>query len=315
MDTLPPVIAIGGPTASGKSGLAVALAERLDGVIVNADASQVYRDLQILTARPSADDEKRVPHRLYGVLEPSDRCSAGRWRGMALAEIGDTLAAGKRPILVGGTGLYLRALLQGIAPVPDIPDDIRTLARARHAEVGGEAFHAALAARDPEMAARLRPQDSQRLMRAWEVMEATGRSLAEWQRLPAEAAGYRFHVVVLTPPRDELYTACNARFAEMVAAGALDEVRALMDRAEAEGLDPDLPVFKAVGYGELAAYLRGESGLDAAVAAAQQRTRRYAKRQLTWFRHQLPGTAEKDEGVTVLKYSCVDFEKIFSNIS
>jgi tRNA dimethylallyltransferase len=311
-----PVIVIGGPTASGKSGLALAIAERLDGVVINGDAIQVYRDLRVLTARPSEAEERQVPHRLYGFLDATEQCSAGRWQALALAEIAAASAAGKRVVVVGGTGLYLRALIEGIAPIPDIPADIRAGARARYAEIGNEKFRAELAVRDPVMAARLDPADGQRLMRAWEVLEATGRSLAEWQEEPAVAPDLQFTMIVLMPPRDEIYAACDRRLGAMVAEGVLDEVAALMKRVESEHLDPRLPVLKAVGYPELANHLAGRTTLEAAVAAAQQQTRRYAKRQLTWFRHQLP---DRDPGarpnVKVLKYSFVNDTEIFSKIS
>lgn len=311
-----PVIVIGGPTASGKSGLALAIAERLDGVVINGDASQVYRDLRVLTARPTEAEERRVPHRLYGFLDATEQCSAGRWQALALAEIAAAHAAGKRAIVVGGTGLYLRALIEGIAPIPDIPADIRARIRARYAELGGEKIHAELAARDPVMAARLEPADGQRLMRAWEVLEATGRSLAEWQDEPVEVPDLPFTMIVLMPPRDDIYAACDKRLEAMIAEGVLDEVAALMKRAESENLDPRLPVLKAVGYPELAAHLASRTTLEEAIAAAQQQTRRYAKRQMTWFRHQLP---DRDLGawpnVEVLKYSFVNDTEIFSKIS
>ncbi|MEE8203452.1 MAG: tRNA (adenosine(37)-N6)-dimethylallyltransferase MiaA [Alphaproteobacteria bacterium] len=280
------VVIVGGPTASGKSALALDLAEALDGVVINADSMQVYRELRILTARPGPAAEARAPHRLYGVLPAAEACSAARWRGMALAEIAAARGAGRLPVLVGGTGLYFRALDKGLAPVPAIRAAVRAAARTRHAELGGEAFHAALAGRDPEMAARLAPGDSQRLIRAWEVVEATGVSLAEWQRREAPGDGASLSPVslVLAPPRGELYAACDARFAAMVEAGALDEVAAL----DALGLAPELPAMKALGVRELRRHLAGELALDAAVAAAQQATRNYAKRQLTWFRHQMP---------------------------
>jgi tRNA dimethylallyltransferase len=311
-----PVIVIGGPTASGKSGLAMAIAERLDGVVINGDAIQVYRDLRLLTARPSEADERQVPHRLYGFLDATETCSAGRWQALALAEIAAAKDAGKRAVVVGGTGLYLRALIEGIAPIPDIQADIRAAARARYAEIGGAEFHAALAARDPVMAERLAPADGQRLMRAWEVLEATGRSLADWQKEPVVAPDLDFTMIALMPPRDDIYAACDARLAAMVADGVLDEVAALMKRAEAESLDPGLPVLKAVGYRELAAHVAGKSTLAAAVAAAQQKTRRYAKRQMTWFRHQLPDRGAATSAKTqVLKYSFVKQTEIFSKIS
>ncbi|TDJ62809.1 MAG: tRNA (adenosine(37)-N6)-dimethylallyltransferase MiaA [Proteobacteria bacterium] len=311
-----PVIVIGGPTASGKSGLALAIAERLDAIVINGDAIQVYSDLRLLTARPSDGDERRAPHRLYGMLDASETCSAGRWQALALAEIDAAIAAGKRAVVVGGTGLYLRALTEGIAPIPDIPADIRAAVRARYAEIGGAEFYDELGARDPVMAARLQPADGQRLMRAWEVIEATGRSLAQWQEEPVEAPALDFTMIVLSPPREEIYAACDARLIAMVAGGALDEVAALMNRAESEALDPGLSVLKAVGYAELAAHLSGKSSLDEALAAAQQQTRRYAKRQMTWFRHQLPDRkSAAPANIQVLKYSCVNQSEIFSNIS
>ena len=311
-----PVIVIGGPTASGKSGLALAIAEQLDGVVINGDAIQVYRDLRVLNARPSEAEEHRVSHRLYGFLDATGQCSAGRWQTLALAEIAAANAAGKRAIVVGGTGLYLRALIEGIAPIPDIPADIRTRTRARYARIGNEEFRAALAARDPVMAARLEPADGQRLMRAWEVFEATGRSLAEWQEEPAQAPDLQFTMIVLIPPRDEIYAACDARLEAMIAEGVLDEVAALTKRAESENLDPSLPVLKAVGYAELADHLAGRTTLEAAVAAAQQQTRRYAKRQTTWFRHQLPDRGPVTPlNIEVLKYSFVNDIEIFSKIS
>lgn len=279
------VVVVTGPTASGKSGLAVALAQRLEGVVINADSMQVYEDLQILTARPGPAALAQAPHRLYGVLPGREACSAGRWRGLALEEIEAALAAGRQPILVGGTGLYLKALREGLAELPDVPAAHRAAAQARHAELGGEAFRAHLAERDPESARRLHPSDRQRLIRAWEVLEATGRPLSAWQAGETlSAAPYRFLDVVVLPPRQDLYAACDGRFAAMLEAGALDEVRSLL----AQGLSPNLPVMKALGVAELAAHLRGEITLEAAVSQAQQATRRYAKRQITWLRTQGP---------------------------
>jgi len=297
------VVVVAGPTASGKSALALDLAESFGGVIVNADAMQVYRELEILTARPDAAALARAPHRLYGVLPGVEPCSAGRWREMALAEIAEALAAGRLPIVVGGTGLYLRALVQGLAPLPPVPAALRRAARQRHRELGGAAFHAALAARDPATAARLKPGDSQRLIRAWEVLEATGRPLAEWQaEAPGAAAPYRFLCIALRPPREALYAACDRRFLAMVEAGALDEVRALL----ALDLDPELPVMKALGVADLAAHLDAALPLESAVARARQATRRYAKRQMTWLRTQLPRDFSGNQ------VSLVTFEAQFS---
>lgn len=277
-------IVIAGPTASGKSALALAVAEEFGGTVINADSMQVYGLLRVVTARPSPEDEARVPHRLYGVLPPTDLCSAGRWQDMAEAEMRAAWADGRLPVVVGGTGLYIRALTEGLSPIPDVPDDVRQAARELFARLGNEAFHARLAGRDPVMAARLHPGNSQRLVRAWEVLEATGRSLAEWQEQPPQGAAQAdFATIVLAPPREALYASCDGRFLKMIEQGALVEVAAL----DALAPDPALPVMKALGVPELRALLQGAMTRDEAVAAAQQATRRYAKRQLTWFRHQI----------------------------
>ena len=283
-----PLIVVAGPTASGKSGLALSIAEAFGGTVINADSMQVYRELAVLTARPGPEAAARAAHRLYGVLSGDEVCSAGRWREMALAEIARAWEMGGIPVVAGGTGLYLRALERGLSPIPEVPQAIRAAARARHAKMGGAAFHAALAARDPEAAARLHPGDSQRLIRAWEVLEATGRPLADWHRASAgDGLACRTLSLVLAPPRAALYAACDRRFLDMMAAGALDEVRRLLTL----GLDPSLPVMKALGVAPLADHLAGKISLDEAVAAAQQATRRYAKRQLTWLRTQMLGGA------------------------
>jgi tRNA dimethylallyltransferase len=285
------VIIVAGPTASGKSALALGLAEAYGGTIVNADALQVYRDLRILTARPDAAAEARAPHRLYGVLDAAARGSAAHWRGLALAEIAAASSAGRLPILVGGTGLYLRALTRGLAPVPDIPADIRAEAAELHRGLGGELFRERLAALDPEAAARVPPGDRTRLMRAYEVVRATGIPIAAWQKAAIPPSAHRFVTLLVNPPREVLYAACDARFSAMIAAGGIDEARALMTR----DLDPGLPAMKAVGLPELMRHLRGDISLPQAVAAAQQATRRYAKRQMTWFRHQLGADLTCDE--------------------
>ncbi|HTY69188.1 MAG TPA: tRNA (adenosine(37)-N6)-dimethylallyltransferase MiaA [Alphaproteobacteria bacterium] len=279
-----PVVVIGGPTASGKSALALGLAERLNGIVINADAMQVYHELRVLTARPTPDEEVRVPHRLYGVLSAAQRCTVARWRRLALAAIAGARREGRLPIVVGGTGLYLKALMEGLARVPDIPAEVRAQAKARHAAVGSQGLHAELSRLDPEMAARLKPGDSQRLIRAWEVITATGQSLAAFQQAILAPPKLWFVPIRLLPPREALYAACDARCRRMLAEGALDEVRAL----RALGLDPDLPAMKALGLRELMACLDGEVSRTAALAAFQQATRNYAKRQLTWFRHQMP---------------------------
>jgi tRNA dimethylallyltransferase len=280
------LIVVAGPTASGKSALALRLAEAARGLIINADSMQLYRDLPVLTARPTPQDEARAPHRLYGILDAADPASVGRWLELAAAAIGEALAEQRPAIVVGGTGLYLHALLHGLAPVPDIPAGIRTAARARLAELGPPAFHAELAGLDPVMAARLRPTDRQRLLRAYEVVIATGRSLAAWQdappvrvSLPAQRLG-----LALVPPRAALYERIERRLHDMVERGALEELSALHRRA----LSPDLPLMKGVAVPELLAHVSGRVDLDTALERAVVQTRRYAKRQLTWLRHRLP---------------------------
>jgi len=283
----PPVALIAGPTASGKSDLAVRLAREIArrggrGVVVNADSAQVYADLAVLSARPSAADMGGIEHRLYGAWDGAMACSAADWAGAARAEIADLHAAGAIPILVGGTGLYLRTLLDGIAPVPAIPPETRAAVRALPV---AEA-HAALRREDPERAARLHPTDTARVARALEVVRATGRTLASWQAERVGGIGGAVHLfpAILLPPRDWLYPRCDTRFAAMVDGGAMGEVEALLARR----LDPALPVMRAIGVPEIAAFLRGELGRDAAIAAGAQATRNYVKRQFTWLRHQPP---------------------------
>jgi len=279
-----PLLIVAGPTASGKSALAMDVAEQFDGVVINADSMQVYRELRVLTARPSAADEARVPHRLFGVLPAAERCSAGRWLKMATEEVEAAHDDRRLPIVVGGTGLYLGALTGGLAPIPPIPDDVRAEAKALHARLGSEGFRAELATLDAESAAALPAGDTQRLIRAWEVVRATGRPLPDWQRESTKPRlDARTATIVLSPPREALYAAIDGRFEAMVADGALDEVRALLDL----GLDPGLPAMKAVGVRELADHLGGKLSLDAAIAAASQASRNYAKRQMTWLRHRV----------------------------
>jgi tRNA dimethylallyltransferase len=279
-----PTVILGGPTASGKSALALAIAGEFGGTVINADSMQVYRELPVLTDQPSEAERALAPHRLYGFLSVSERCSAGRWTQLARTEIDAAQREGRLPIVVGGTGLYLRALCDGLAPVPEVPAEVRDAARRRLAEIGKAAFHAELARRDPAMAARLRPGDAQRLLRAWEVMAATGRSLGDWQAqtAPPQSQPARFVKLLLAPERRRLYAACDARFLRMIERGAVDEARRLATYSGGEGL----PGLKALGLRELIGHVRGEASLDAAIAAGQQATRRYAKRQMTWFRHQ-----------------------------
>jgi tRNA dimethylallyltransferase len=272
------VLVVTGPTASGKSALALALAERLGGTVINMDAMQTYAGLRILTARPTAEEEARAPHALYGVRDAAEPATAAWWRAAAL----DAIRAARLPILCGGTGMYLRALQLGLADIPPIPDAARAQARALADDPA--AAHAWLAARDPGTAARLRPTDPQRLARAIEVWLATGRGLAAWHDAPPDPPPLRFAAFIVDPPADALRAAIVARFHAMLAAGALSEVRALVAR----GLDPALPVMRAHGVPELAAHLRGELALPAAAARAIVLTGQYTKRQRTWWRHHGP---------------------------
>jgi tRNA dimethylallyltransferase len=281
----PDAILIAGPTASGKSALALALAEKLGGTIVNADSMQVYRDLRIITARPTPAEEARVPHRLYGHVDAAVNYSTGQWLRDIAAVLDELNAAGRLPILVGGTGLYFKALTSGLAAVPAIPAEIREQVRARMRSEGAAVLHAELARRDPVTAQRLMVNDRSRISRALEVVLATGRSLTDWHRegLPALVEPARAAKVFLTCERKQLVARIETRFAAMLKAGALDEVRALAARR----LDPALPAMKAHGVPWLIRHLNGEIALDAAAAGAVMDTRRYAKRQLTWFRNQM----------------------------
>jgi tRNA dimethylallyltransferase len=277
------VLLIAGPTASGKSALALALAERHGGVVINADSMQVYRELRVLTARPTTGDEARASHRLYGCVAVTEAWSVARWLAAARTEIDAAVGAGRPAIVVGGTGLYFQALTEGLAPIPDIAEAVRAEARTLAAELGSAGLHARLAGLDPEGAARLRPSDPQRLIRAWEVLAQTGKPLRYWQALPPDPPGLAlpWRGLVLAPSRAALYVRCDARLAAMIDAGALDEVRAL------DGLDPALPALRALGVPELRRHLRGEIDLETALAAAQRATRHYAKRQLTWLRNKM----------------------------
>lgn len=284
-DIAPRIWLIAGPTASGKSAHALQLAERTGAEIVNADSMQIYQGLRVLTAGPSPEERARAPHHLFEVADAAVGWSVGKWLEAATRAIGAIEARGNPVIVVGGTGLYFRALTHGLADVPPVPETQREISGLLYAARGEEDFRAILRPLDPEAEARIETGDRQRLVRAHAVAVATGKSLTAWQTdtkpvlKPGTWAGR-----VLDPPRAELYARCDARLATMVEQGALDEVRAM----EARGLAPALPALKAVGYREFAAHLRGETTLDAAIEAARQETRRYAKRQLTWFRNQTP---------------------------
>ena len=296
-------ILIAGPTASGKSVVALALAERLGGTVINADSMQLYRELRVLTARPSEADEALAPHRLYGVVSASEAFSVGRWLEAAQAAIAEARDAGSVPILVGGTGLYFKALIEGLAPIPDIPPEVRAYWREQAARLTPEALHRELAARDPGVAAKLRSSDPQRIVRALEVIDATGVSLSEWQGAPAAPVLLADDVLrfVIAPEREPLYAAIDARFDRMIENGAIEEVEALL----ALGLDDSLPAMRAHGVRELRAYLAGANSLEDAQTKSKTKSRRYAKRQMTWARRYMadwewfPGSQEAIEAIVL----------------
>ncbi|MFW2853188.1 tRNA (adenosine(37)-N6)-dimethylallyltransferase MiaA [Sphingomonas sp. TX0543] len=279
----PTVALIAGPTASGKSALAIALAESANGVVINADASQVYRDLRVISARPDAADEARVPHRLFGYIDGAVACSAAQWAADARLEIAAAHSADRLPVLVGGTGLYLRTLLDGIAPVPEIDATIRAEVRAMPVTE----TYAALTREDPAAATRLNSGDTTRIARALEVVRSTGRSLADWQVERAGGIGDAIELrpLILLPDRDTLVARCDARLVQMFDHGAVEEVAALVARTD---LPDDAPVRRAIGVPEITKMLMGDLTREEALLAAQLSTRRYAKRQYTWFRNQPP---------------------------
>jgi tRNA dimethylallyltransferase len=284
-------VIIAGPTSSGKSALALALAERLGGTVINADSMQVYRELRILTARPTEADEARVPHALYAVRPAGEAGTAAWWRGEALAAMAQARAQGRMPILCGGTGLYLAALTHGLADIPDPGEAARDEARTLLEQIGAAALHARLAAVDPATAWRLRPADSQRVARAWEVFRGTGRGLASWHadQKPDPDLPWRWRTILLDPPREALREAIARRFDTMLSLGAVDEVRRLL----AQSLPSSLPAMRAHGVPELSAYLRGAISLAEAAARARLVTGQYTKRQATWFRHR--DISDKDD--------------------
>ncbi|MDD2326224.1 MAG: tRNA (adenosine(37)-N6)-dimethylallyltransferase MiaA [Alphaproteobacteria bacterium] len=309
MDDFPLLHLIGGPTASGKTARALELAQREGGVIINADAMQVYAGLPLLTAQPTPEEKAAAPHKLFEIFQPLEKSSAGRWLGLARAEIAAAVKEGQTPIVVGGTGMYFESLLGGLADIPPIPDGVRQAALALYEAEGHDAFRALLAKLDAVSAARIAPNDRQRLIRAYEVAAHTGKPLGVWQdegRAHAIDKDFTVRRHLLMPDRAALYASCDARFLRMVEHGALEEVRGLLAMSQhggeeappqalpprgeglGRGAGPDLsqfPAFKILGVPELAAHLRGELSLDEAIARAQQATRNYAKRQMTWFRH------------------------------
>jgi len=292
-------VLIAGPTASGKSALALSLAEQLGGVIINADSMQVYRDLRIITARPTPEEEARVPHRLYGHVDAAVNHSVGQWFRDAEGVLAEAAAAGKAPIFVGGTGLYFKALLTGLAAIPPIDPEIRARFRARLDKEGVEALHAELTRADPQTAARLMVRDRSRILRALEVLEATGRTMGEWHddELPAPLDPDTVIKIFLHPEREQLKARIEGRFAKMLEAGAIEEVRAL----DARNLPDTLPAMKAHGVPWLRRFFRGEISRERVAEGAVMDTRRYAKRQVTWFRNQMPGWiwTKPEEGMGV----------------
>lgn len=294
-----PVIVIGGPTASGKSDLALSLARRLNGVVINADSMQIYEGLPILTAQPDGIAMTEITHRLYNLLPPDSACSAAQWRNLAIEQILAAHQLERMPIIVGGTGFYMSTLMQGLSPIPEVPADIRDGLIARQKDIGTDGLFAQLQQQDPETASRIDRYNTQRVIRALEVLEYTGQSLASWQDIPREGPPphMRFMTVSLLPDRDRLYQRCNERFMHMLDNGMVEEVTEF----KARGLEFS-PLFKSLGYPELSDMLDGKLTRKEAVEAAQSATRNYAKRQMTWFRNQMKAdfSQEKPDAKAVI---------------
>lgn len=280
---------IGGPTASGKSARAIEIARSHNGVIINCDSMQIYDGLHMLTAQPPKEDLEQAEHLLYSALHPNETCSAGNWREMVEPIIHDIISQGKAPVIVGGSGLYIKALTDGLSPIPDIPQDVRDAAMARQQELGNPAFHEDLAKRDPVMAERFHSHHTARLVRAWEVLEATGKSLAEWQKMEriAPPDNWKFDIEIIIPDRPILHQRCNDRFVWMMDNGALEEVEKFARRVEDGEIHHNVPLLKALGYRELRAYIKGDISKTESIEKAQARTRQYAKQQVTWFKNQV----------------------------
>ena len=280
---------VAGPTASGKSARALELSHEKNGVVINCDSMQIYNGLPLLTAQPSQEDLQKAPHEFYGILDPNDMCSAGNWREMVEPLIQNILDDHKTPIICGGSGLYIKALMEGLSPMPDTPQDVREAAVAKHDELGTAAFYETLKERDPVMAGRLDPANKARLIRAWEVLEATGKSLAEWQEIDklAPPESWKFEVEIVMPERAELYDRCNKRFVQMIDQGVLNEVADFAAQIERGEVKENAPLANALGFDFLRDHLKGDMSLDEAINLSQGETRRYAKRQSTWFRNQI----------------------------
>lgn len=278
------IIILGGPTASGKTALAIDIAARINAVVINADSQQVYREIPIITAQPTKEEQNAVPHRLYGVVSAREYFSVANWLAMLEAEIKSAWTKGKTPLLVGGTGMYIKSLVEGIAEVPEISNEIRSHVRGLCDSVGAPEVHRLLSEKDPQIAGKLKPGDKQRVLRAYEVILQTGKSLLHWQQqnktiFPPEMFG----LFSLLPDRQEVYKRCNLRFLNMLENGAIEEVRAL----KAMQIPPKMPAMNALGVPELLSYENGDISRDAMVELAQQKTRNYVKRQFTFFRNQM----------------------------
>lgn len=280
---------IAGPTASGKTSFALKRAAEMDSVIINADSVQLYNAMPVLTARPTTAEMALAPHALFGILDPAESCSAARWRGLALESIAEAADQNRLPILVGGTGFYIKALLEGFSPIPDIDPAVRVHVEARQKELGNPVFYEELVKYDPTIAGKLHPNDTQRLIRAREVFEATGKSISYWQSLPPSGPpdDMRFHFDIILPPREILHRRISERFETMIAQGALDEVRDLAAMIEEGRVPADAEIVKAHGFRSLRAYLQGEISLAEAGEKTRTETRQYARRQTTWLRHQI----------------------------
>jgi tRNA dimethylallyltransferase len=280
---------IAGPTASGKSALAMERAIKINGAVVNCDSKQIYDGLPILTAQPSKDDFEKAPHHLYGTVHPNEVVSAGSWRDMTAPLIEKLLADGVTPIITGGNGLYIKTLMEGISPIPEVPAQIRLAAIEKQKQLGNPGFYEELQKRDPETAAKYHPMHTARLIHAWEILEATGKPLAHWQAIPkiAPPEDWVFDITLVMPDRDKLYANCNARFEQMLSAGAMDELNAFDKKVEDGHVSGDAILIKTVGAAALRAWREGRISREDAINLAQTETRQYAKRQTTWFNNQV----------------------------
>lgn len=280
---------VAGPTAGGKSAFALGLAKKLNGVVINCDSMQIYDGLHILTAQPAEADKREAPHVLYGILQPAEPCSAGIWLAMAIREIETAIANNQTPIICGGNGLYIKTLMEGLSPIPETPPEIRERANARQEEIGTAAMHEELKARDPESAARFHPEHTARIVRAWEVFEATGKKLSDWQKESKNAPpeNWVFEIHKIMPEREELYRRCDMRFIQMLDNGALEEVKNFAARIDSGQIPKTALLAKALGFTPLRDYLNGKISREQAINLGQTETRQYAKRQVTWFKNQL----------------------------